>query len=86
MGLLAEDLLGVCLVSGVFAKRKRLPELLADGLQRVQSSLDVSDLRRQDVDGLHGAVQLLATRHQRVHALRGGQEARVCQTQLRAAC
>lgn len=43
--------------------------LLADGLQGVQGALDVADLRCQAVYGLHGAIQLLAAGHQRVHAL-----------------
>lgn len=45
--------------------------LFADGLQGVQGSFDVADLRCQAVDGLHGAIQLLAAGHQRVHALQG---------------
>lgn len=43
--------------------------LLADGLQGVQGAFDVADLRCQAVYGLHGAIQLLAAGHQRVHAL-----------------
>lgn len=45
------------------------PVLLADRLQRVQSAFDVTDLCRQGVYRLHGAIQLLAASHQRVHAL-----------------
>ena len=44
--------------------------LLADGLQRVQCALDVVYLSGQGVYGLHGAIQLLTTRHQGVHSLR----------------
>lgn len=43
--------------------------LLAEGLQRVQGALDVTDLRGQCVYGLHGSIQLFAACHQRVHAL-----------------
>lgn len=43
--------------------------LLAQGLQRVQSTLDITDLCGQCVYGLHGAIQLLAAGHQSVHAL-----------------
>lgn len=43
--------------------------LLADCLQRVQSAFDVTDLCRQGVYRLHGAIQLLTASHQRVHAL-----------------
>lgn len=43
--------------------------LLADRLQRVQGAFDVADLCGQGVYGLHGAIQLLAASHQRVHAL-----------------
>ena len=42
---------------------------LAEGLQKLQSALDVTDLSGQCVYGLHGAVQLLAARHKSVHAL-----------------
>lgn len=43
--------------------------LLAQGLQSIQSALDVTDLCGQRVYGLHGAIQLLAAGHQSVHAL-----------------
>lgn len=43
--------------------------LLAQGLQRVQSTLDITDLCGQCVYGLHGAIQLLAAGHQSVHTL-----------------
>lgn len=43
--------------------------LLANSLQGVEGALDVSDLSCKHVDGLHGAVKLLATSHQCIHSL-----------------